>query len=277
MAYEGPIPLTDDFMEELFGGAELIRRVYHRSMSEEHKPKAEETKKETINRPIIPNGPMRRPPEASPLWICNAKSEHKKDLHYDLRGKIVEADQCHCVKCMLAHYPLLSVGEPVAVHPQYTLEVLKESGVVGLYKPHIPVRCPCAVCGKEVESCLEDVYETSEIVHLSCMSFDDREALRNVGYTLDYLIRKRREDESQRVHEEDGPRNQGGEPGAETVGELLQGDGGEEHQGVQEAPESAGERPKGEGVHHDPEPPQDAEERDSASLHSSGRDDASDG
>lgn len=86
------------------------------------------------------NGPMMRPQDAPDTWVMNVQGEgghDKKNYCYDLNGAIKAEDcPCMCVVCVRERVPGLRVGDPVQVHPaeEWTVELLKAKGLVGLYR-----------------------------------------------------------------------------------------------------------------------------------------------
>lgn len=81
------------------------------------------------------NRTMRMPDGAPNGWLVNAKTEHKFEHFYDVRGNLKQLKQCHCVDCLKKQHPGVVIGEPVQVHEEYPVEVLKEMGIVGIYAP----------------------------------------------------------------------------------------------------------------------------------------------
>lgn len=81
------------------------------------------------------NGPMIRLPNVPDGWFCNAHTEHGKvDYRYNSRGRVEKMDgPCMCSACIRQRNPNLREGTPVSVHVDWSEEVLKEKGYVGLY------------------------------------------------------------------------------------------------------------------------------------------------
>lgn len=84
------------------------------------------------------NRAMRRPPDAPPEWVCNAKLQHDG-----------EAEQCLCADCLIEQDPRLIVGSPQPT-PNYTGEQLEEMGTTGLYTRKPEFYIPCHECHKGV-------------------------------------------------------------------------------------------------------------------------------
>lgn len=169
-------------------------------------------------------------------WIGNATSKH---------GRVSSMNGlCYCSSCHLKKFPQLHVGDPVAT-ASFSVEELKSQDFVGLYKPPPPHIAPCPLCGEVIES-YEEVDKKSEMVHVKCLSSEEKEVLEDVGYNSKFLIRKRRED-----HAPDSEMA-GGSSGHECPecrcaeqdgGEPVQGSGEEEGPLVEEGAGRAGERP----------------------------------
>lgn len=163
------------------------------------------------------NSPVRTTPGVPDNWVCNVRLQH-----------IDDEDPCHCKNCMLERNPGLLVGEPVPTI-YATEEKLISLGFVGLYTPPPPYSKHCPICGVLINLHIE-VAEGSEVVHVRCLEDHQREVLEAVGYTSEYMIRRKEtsdgEDNNSLVSgasdnkcEEEGSSKERGEPLQDSCGE----------------------------------------------------------
>jgi len=85
------------------------------------------------------NSPMIRPLDAPGGWVCNTYLHHyeggKKSIHYNRQGKIVEETVlCSCLECLRKRDPGLKADNPLQVHEDFPESVLREKGLVGVYR-----------------------------------------------------------------------------------------------------------------------------------------------
>lgn len=80
------------------------------------------------------NGPN-RPLGAPKDWFCNARTDHgAPQYRYNSRGRVEElGGPCLCSECFRKEHPGLREGEPVQCHEEFTVELLRQKGYVGLY------------------------------------------------------------------------------------------------------------------------------------------------
>lgn len=85
------------------------------------------------------NGPMMRPLNAPAGWLCNTYLQHHeggvKCQHYDIRGHIKETIiECRCINCLRKEEPGLLIDNPVQGHEDFPVSVLREKGLVGVFR-----------------------------------------------------------------------------------------------------------------------------------------------
>lgn len=135
-------------------------------------------------------------------WRGNVPVRHcdegSKNYVYKLTGALecIEGE-CHCIQCMKREYECIE-GPVWSNSKSFPAEDLVERGYVGIYDPkEVESRSvSCGICKEPIRQngrVSVDLGENEEVVHLDCLSQEEREQLAKIGYRRPYFIRDKEE------------------------------------------------------------------------------------